>query len=204
MVCPYLTKNGHQFTNNETSLTNELYQLGETLNELLETGPKDMRIKIVKSNHDEALDKYLDEGRYGTDPQNLALSVRLANGVLDGKDAVQYGVQLTHGKLDKRIDFLQRDDDFNRYGWHLSSHGDKGPSGSRGSMPSFDYSLGKAVVAHNHSACIRKNVFRVGALEKTDVKYAAGTTNNWTATNFALYPNGRGQLLNIYNQSWGA
>jgi len=186
----------------QLSLHQELYNLGERLHELASQGAKDTRYHVVKSNHDEALERYLDECRFVGDAQNLQLSVRLANAMLEGRDPLEEGIALTYGYIPKNVEFLQRDDEFSRYGWHLSSHGDKGPSGSRGSMASFDYSLGKAVVGHSHSAAIKKNVFRVGALERTDVDYVKGTTGNWTTTNACIYPNGKAQLLSVYGNAW--
>jgi hypothetical protein len=186
----------------QLSLYQELYNLGERLDELTCQGEKDTIYHVVKSNHDEALDRYLDECRFIGDSQNLQLSVQLANAILEGKDPLREGIRLTYGHVPKNLKFMARDEDFNRYGWHLSSHGDKGPSGSRGSMASFDYSLGKAVVAHSHSAAIRKNVYRVGALERFDVDYAKGTTGNWTASNVVIYPNTKAQILNMYGDEW--
>ena len=186
----------------QLSLKQELYKLGERLHELASQGEKDTIYHVVKSNHDEALDRYLDECRFVGDSENLELSVRLAHAMLEGKDPLREGILLTYGYIPKNLKFMQRDDEFNRYGWHLSSHGDKGPSGSRGSLASFDYSLGKAVVAHSHSAAIKKNVFRVGALERFDVDYVKGTTGNWTASNAVIYGNGKAQILNIYGGQW--
>lgn len=184
------------------SLQDELYSLGKRIEELCAQGSKDTQYIVVKSNHDEHLDRYLDECRFTGDAANLQLSVKLANAMLEGKDPVEEGIKLTYGSIPKNIKFLQRDDDFNRYGWHLSSHGDKGPSGSRGSLASFEYSLGKAIVAHSHSAAIRKNVFRVGALERTDVDYAKGSAGAWTATNAVIYSNRKAELLSIYGGEW--
>jgi len=184
------------------SLKTELYNLGERLQHLCSQGSSDTKYIVVKSNHDEHLTRYLDECRFTGDPENLSLSVQLANAMINGKDPIEVGVMLTYGKLPKNIKFLQRDDGFSRYGFCLSMHGDKGVSGSKGSITSFDYSLGKAVIGHNHSAAIRKSIYRVGALERTDVEYTKGSVGNWTATNCAIYQNGKAELLSIYNGDW--
>ena len=184
------------------SLHKELYDLGARLHELSAQGASDTKYYVVKSNHDEVLWKYLDECRFIGDPEDLQLSVRLANVMLDNKDPLLEGIRLTYGELPKNIKFLERDSDFKRLGWHLSSHGDKGPSGSRGSMASFDYSLGKAIVGHNHSAAIRKDVFRVGTMERADVDYVKGTTGNWTDTNAVIYSNKQAQLITSIHGRW--
>lgn len=193
---------GKKAVSGQTDLYTELHELGKTLEELTAQGSKDTKFMVVKSNHDEVIDRYLEECRFVGDERNLRLSVQLANAYMEGKDPLEEGVRLAYGHVPKNIKFLKRDDDFNRYGWHLSSHGDKGPSGSRGSMASFDYSLGKAIVGHNHSAAIRKNVFRVGTIERMDVDYVKGTTGNWTNTNAVIYPNGRAQLITSFGGKW--
>jgi len=132
----------------QLSLYQELYNLGERLHELSSQGEKDTKYMVVKSNHDEALDKYLDECRFVGDSQNLQLSVQLANAMIEGKDPVEEGIKLTYGYIPRNLKFLKRDDEFNRYGYNLSNHGDKGASGGRGSMTTFDYALGKAIIGH--------------------------------------------------------
>lgn len=181
----------------QTSLYQELRNTGSTLTEILEHGPKDMQLILVKSNHDEVLDKYLEDVRFVGDAQNIELSVRLAAAYLDGADPLQEGIYLTHGQLPPQVKFLQRDSEFSRYGWHLSSHGDKGPSGSRGSKIGFEYSLGKAIVGHGHSPWIRKDVRSVGTIVRQDVDYAKGSAGNWCATNAVIYPGGKCENLNI-------
>lgn len=184
------------------SLKDELYKTGEVLHELASQGHRDTVYHIVKSNHDEHLERYLDEGRYGGDAENLALSVKLANAMIEGKDPLLEGIKQTYGHVPKNIKFLDRDDEFERYGWHLSSHGDKGPSGSRGSLNAFEYSLGKAFVGHSHSAAIRKDIWRVGTLCTPEVAYAKGTTGAWSATSGVIYPNGKAQLITSFGGEW--
>jgi hypothetical protein len=199
-----LVRAGKANTNNGLSLYQELYQLGETLQEIKSNGPKGMKMVIDKSNHCESLSKYLEECRYTGDPQNLELSVKLAHAMLQGKDPVQEGIRLTYGSLPQGVRFLQRDDEFNRYGWEMGFHGDKGPNGSRGIMPSFEYSLSKAIIGHTHSSSIRKNIYRVGTLLRKDIDYAKGSPGSWTTTHALVYPNRTAQLVNIYNGKYTA
>lgn len=187
-----------KYKHGSLDLYNELKMLGETMNEISQHGPKDMNIYVVKSNHDEHLEKYLDECRYVGDAHNLELSVRLANAMLEGKDPVEEGIKLTYGKVPRRVKFLQRDDEFSRYGVQLGFHGDKGPSGSRGSPISFEYSLGNAVLGHRHTPYIRKDVMGMGTLLRKDVDYAKGSMGSWVTSHAAVNHNGKKQLLNIH------
>jgi len=180
-----------------TSLRDELVDLGNTLNQLYNVSD-DANIYIVKSNHDETLNKYLENVRFVGDSQNLELSIRLATGMLDGRDPLQYGLNLVDSGLPSKIKFLQRDSELKRYGWHLSSHGDKGSSGTRGSIVNFEYTLGKAIVGHFHQPKIRKDIRSVGTLERMDVDYTKGSTGAWSATNAVIYKGGKSELLNIF------
>ena len=191
-----------KYGNGQLNLREELRLTGEVLHELASQGHKDTQYHIVKSNHDEHLSRYLDECRFTGDSNNLELSVRLAYAMLEGKDPVEEGIKLTYGHVPKNVKFLSRDDEFKRYGWLLSAHGDKGPSGSRGSPVSFEYSLGKAIIGHAHSAHIKKDIWRVGALLTPDVDYARGSAGAWTATNAVLYPNGKAQLQTSFDGEW--
>jgi hypothetical protein len=193
---------GRKAITGNTDLYQELFNLGKRLHELCSQGDEDTKYLVVKSNHDEVIDKYLEECRFVGDERNLKLSVTLANAYMKGKDPLKEGIRQTYGYLPPNLKFLDRDSEFKRHGWHLSSHGDKGPGGSRGSIAGYDYSLGKAVIGHAHSAHIRKDIYRVGTLERTDVDYTKGTTGSWTATNAVIYPDGKAQLITTIDGKW--
>ncbi len=122
--------------------------------------------------------------------------------MLEGKDPLLEGIKNTYGYIPGNVRFLDRDDEVQSYGWHLSSHGDKGPSGSRGSLNAYEYSLGKAFIGHAHSAAIRKDIWRVGTLLTPKVDYAKGATGAWSATHGVIYPNGKAQLITSFNGEW--
>lgn len=187
---------GKKSINNQTSLHDELYRLGDRLNEISKLAPN---VYIVKANHDEALDRYLEEGRYGNDAQNLLLSSTLLTAMMNGKDPVREGVLQTYGKLPKNIKFLQRDSDLSRYGFQLAFHGDKGVGGSRGSVNGFEYSIGKGVIGHSHTPQRLREMFQVGTLCDLHPDYAKGTPSSWLASNVAIYNNGKAQHVHGIN-----
>ena len=189
---------------NKLTLEKELASLGKRLEHISSNSPSDSKILIVKSNHDEMLDKYLDNMRFVNEPNNTQIGVRLSNAVLDKFDPLEEGVKEAYGKIPDKVRFLRRNEEFKRYGWMLSFHGDKGPGGSRGSMNGLEYSVGKGIVGHTHSAAILRGLYRVGTLERNDVEYIRGSPSNWTQTNAVIYNNGKAQLINTIDGKWKA
>lgn len=183
------------------SLRAELEDLSEVLREICATTGKGT-VYVVKSNHDEALNIYLDSGRFIGNPDHLELTVQLAHDYICGDDPVKRGVEIVGGNLPKNIKFLQRDDEFKRYGFNLWFHGDKGPNGSRGSLPSLEYSLGKGFVGHAHTAGKFRQMWRVGTLQHMNPDYAKGSPSAWTHTNGVIYNNSKAQLINTVNGRW--
>jgi len=168
--------------------------LNMTLSEELELNKKELnRLKkkaslvVVKSNHDEWIDRYLEECRFVDDPLNFRISLDLAAAKYDGKDPLAAYIN------DSDIKFLKRDEDFIIAGIQLGSHGD-----IEGSLLRIEKSFNKAVTAHSHSAAILRGIYRVGTSTKLREPYAQGPIS-WTNTHCLVYPNGSRQLINIIN-----
>jgi hypothetical protein len=156
----------------------------------------DIDIYIVESNHDQHLTRYLEEGRYITDPINYQTSLKLALAVFEKRNPLQYAIENLLNHKSDRIHWLKEDESFNVYGVELSIHGSKGSNGSRGSLQAFERGLGNCVTAHSHTACIIRNAFSVGTTSQMDMDYNRGLSN-WTRTCCLIYNNGTKQLINF-------
>lgn len=108
---------------------------------------KGREVYLVACNHHEFLNRYLDESRYTQDAENARMAFRLASSYADGKDPVEEGINL-FGKLPNSIRFLKRDEDLKIRGYQLSSHGDRGPGGCRGSIKSKENDFGRSITGH--------------------------------------------------------
>ena len=179
----------------DLDLAAELYNLGKTVEEI---ASKTGTFYVVKSNHDEHLTRWLEEGRYVNEPHNLAIGLKLATAHLEGRDPVKEGIKLTYGSVPSNVKFLQRDDELTRYGVELGFHGDKGPRGGRGSPIGLEYSLRNAITGHSHTAFIKKNLWGVGAMVLAP-DYAKGSPGSNTVTHAIVNHNGKKQLLNYTN-----
>ena len=152
-------------------------------------------VNIVKSNHDEFLDRYLSEGRYISDPENHLLSLKIATALFEETDILQKGFEVVGGQIPENWKFLQRSDSSKIADVECGSHGDLGLNGAKASLNSLEKVYGNCVTGHNHTAAIQRGVFRVGTLSQLDMRYNRGPSS-WTHTCCIVYENGQRQLIN--------
>lgn len=158
------------------------------------------KVKIVKSNHDEFLTRYLENGRYTDDPINHYAALKIATALFEKEDVLKRGFEVV-GQNTFDWEFLPRDCTDKIGKIELGAHGDLGMNGSFPSLASFERIYGDCVVGHNHSAAIHRGVFRVGTMSHYDLGYNRGPSS-WTQTNCIVYANGQRQLLNIINEKF--
>lgn len=176
----------------ELDLTKELSGLSKDLKEMSVVLDK---ITVVKSNHDEFLDRYLDSGAWIKHPYNTKLCIELSGAMLSGTSPVQYAVEKFGGK-NKKLSWLKRDESYKIAGIECGAHGDKGPNGSRGSLISIEKSYDKCVVGHSHTPGILREAWQVGTSTLPYPDYGTGPSS-WMNTHCLIYPNGMRQLVNF-------
>lgn len=155
------------------------------------------KITIVKSNHDEALERYIDEGRWKDDPENLYDALDLVKVRMDGGDPLKFLISEKIGvKNPEKVYWLDRDEDYIVYDIENGAHGDKGGNGSRGSLRGIEKAYYKATVGHSHTAGIWREVYQVGTSTLLKLSYNTGPSS-WTNTMCIQYPNSQRQLINI-------
>jgi hypothetical protein len=183
---------------NNIGIDKELQFVADYLN----TEAKKRKIVIVKSNHDEWLNNYLEEGLYIDDPKNLKTSLKLALSVLEGKDPVKTGVEmLLDENVKSNIIWLSRDESFKVAGIELGAHGDKGANGSKGSLVSLEKAYGNCVVGHSHTPKINRGAWQVGTSTHLKLGYNKGPSS-WMQSSCIVYPNGSRQLINVIEGKW--
>lgn len=155
-------------------------------------------VYVVKSNHDEFLDRYLKEGRYIYDPENHLASLKIATALFEDIDVLEKGFNVAGKTSPDNWHFLQRDSSSIIAGVECGSHGDLGLNGAKPSLNSMEQIYGDCVVGHNHTAAIQRGAFRVGTLSRLDMGYNRGPSS-WTHTCCLLYSNGQRQLINNVN-----
>ncbi len=179
-------------------LEDELKTLAKDLNEWIELVPK---IVVVKSNHDEFLERYLEEGLYIKDPHNHYISLKLAQAILEGKDPLKFGIEMCGLKNKTKIQWLSRDEDYRISKIQCGAHGDDGPNGSFGSLRGMENAYGSSVTGHTHTPEILRGAWSVGTSSKLRLSYNSGPSS-WLHSSCLVYSNGSRQLINSINGFW--
>lgn len=172
-------------------LKSELQGLADDLH-LIQTYAKN--VVVVKSNHEEFLERYLQEARYVDDPHNHRLALELAAAYFDGNNPVQYYVEKLSG-VKTKARWLKRDEDYSVAGIHLGNHGDLGANGARGSAVSLEAAHTNVVYGHSHTPEILRGAWCVGTTSLLTLSYNRGPSS-WFHTSCLVYPNGMRQLVN--------
>lgn len=158
------------------------------------------RIVIVKSNHDEFLDRWCESGRFVQDPENVVAGCKMLLGMVGGSNALEHGlreVMTPHTTWDaKKVRFLSRDESYCVYGSECGDHGDKGPNGSRGNKKNLARIYTKCIIGHSHTPGIYEGVFQVGTTSQLRLDYNTGPSS-WVHSSCLLYPDGSRQLINL-------
>ena len=163
---------------------------------------------MVKSNHDDMIDRWLRKGKYIKDPVNFEFATQLSANLIaasragNKKDFFKTGLELVKNpkNMDK-ITWLTVDDDYVVGGVHLGAHGDKASNGARGSIKGLSRSYPKGVIGHSHTPGIFKNMFQVGTTSLLRLGYNKGPSS-WVHCSCLVYRNGQRQLINSINGQW--
>ena len=156
------------------------------------------KLYVVRSNHDDFLDKYLQHGMYVKDPINHRLALELAIALLDGYNPLEYFAKNIYKIKSKNIYWTKRDESIKICGVEMAAHGDKGPNGSRGSIQNLYIAYGEVMMGHSHTAGIFKGAMQVGTSTPIRVGYNIGPSS-WTQTHGYIYKDGMKQLVNLIN-----
>ncbi len=180
------------------SLRSELKLTADLLKEYQSAAPAGTEHHIVKSNHDEHLERYLDEFRFKEDNMNLELALELAaqwfryerGGSPMGP--LEYGLKLT-AEL-KNFKFHERDHKLALAGNEVLNHGDHAANGAGPSTKSNGLAFsGNLVTGHTHSPEIGPfNNFVNGTSTKLSLPYTNDSgTSGWLNTHTLIYKNGK-------------
>jgi len=177
-----------------------------------------MMTYIVKSNHDEHFDKWLQECDYKNDLENAQFFHYMKYNQskwLTPKEGSKPGFKTidpfefwcnhpdTQRGLQKkeRVKVLKRDESLVLKSIELGFHGDKGTGGSRGSLKQFSKVGPKVVIGHSHTPGIYEGAYQVGVSSYMDLEYKTGC-DSWLQTHCVVYPDGKRTLINVIRGKW--
>jgi hypothetical protein len=151
---------------------------------------------IVRSNHDDFIDRWLEEGDFIEEPQNLVEGLHLALAKSKGENPLENGIR-RRGRL-SGVRFLGLEEDFKLTPKkiQLGAHGHLGSNGARGSTAAIEKAYATSISGHSHTPEILRGAWVVGTSTYLKLEYNKGPSS-WMQTLCILYPNGHRQLINI-------
>jgi hypothetical protein len=188
----------------EIAGTNDLEREVDIMLNGLSAFEKYENVVIVRSNHDDFLDRWLKNEDWKKQPtfKNSRLYMRYSDLLLEqyGKDP--YNVKgvipsIINQKFPK-FKTLGRSESYRVKNWELGQHGDIGSNGSRGSLLQFRRLNTKIVVGHYHSPGRKDGAIAVGTSTKLRVGYNNGAST-WLQSHVIIHTDGRAQHINFVN-----
>lgn len=181
---------------NRNSLSLEIKNMIQWLDEM-----KDYNLVVVRSNHDDFVDRWILNNDWKTDPKNAMEYITYAKVLLEGfapKGIIPY---IINDNFDNIIT-LGRDESFRIKDWELGVHGDMGQNGSKGSLEQFRHLNTKMISAHTHTPARVDGVLVTGTMSKLRVGYNQGASS-WMNSNVIIHSDGKAQHINIIKNKNG-
>lgn len=167
---------------------------------------------IIRSNHHDHLDKWLNNNSANIEAENLwlwhhlnAQQMRIALDMAnDPAKASRWGVPsafelamsvLTGEKTRERFRFQDDKSPLEFFEIDCSNHGDKGPNGSRGSRAGFSRVQRKTFIGHSHSPGIHDGCYQVGKSAVNEA-YLSGYSSHLQCSGI-IYADGNRSLLPV-------
>tara|TARA_R110002050_G_scaffold131289_2_gene253061 strand:+ start:1930 stop:3618 length:1689 start_codon:yes stop_codon:yes gene_type:complete len=192
----------------EMNGTNDLKKEVDELMFGLKKFKKYKNVIIVRSNHDDFLDRWLIDGDWKKQPthKNSPLYMEYSSILLRQHAETPENVlgvipELITRKFPK-FKTLGRKDSYRILDWEVGQHGDKGSNGSRGSLVQFRKLNTKIIVGHYHSPGRKDGALAVGTTTKMRVGYNQGPSS-WLQSHVIIHQNGKVQHVNFIRDNEG-
>jgi hypothetical protein len=159
---------------------------------------------VVPSNHHEALERWVKDADWKTDPVNAMFYLEAAKALLLGeRDLFAWAIAhtATPGPWSETVEFLETDESYIVAGVELGQHGHLGLNGARGNHKSF-VKLGRpATTGHEHTAAIHLWNWVAGTSTKLRIGYNRGPSS-WSHSHVIQYPEGTRSMVTMFGGKW--
>ncbi len=194
-----------QFTNGQESVKSEVILTTKVIESMMRDFTN---IVVVESNHDLALERWLKEQDYKTDPVNsiffLEMQLATYKALEAGKPfhVFQHACRQVNDNMNEVL-FLGTDESFVLCNIEFGAHGHNGNSGARGSTRAFQMLGLRHNIGHQHSCGIKDGVYVAGVSGEMDMGYNKGGSA-WSHSHIITYENGKRTIVTIKNGKWRA
>ena len=187
----------------ETSLEGEI----DGVREWLEGLPDGPNYVVTRSNHDDMLDRWLQRGEKGVEPENAEMYHALCAEMLreereGGEFPLALEVALKMRGSERDVRFLRLDESFREHGIEMGMHGHLGCNGGAGGLRALSRIGTRFVSAHGHGGLM---IYQGGYMTGMNAVYRHGYNNgpsNWIQGNVGVHANGRRQQILIIGEHW--
>lgn len=169
---------------------------------------------VVRSNHDDALDRWLMDMKYDPrkDPANAMTYYQLQVAALEAfKNHTHFDalpVALTHlpvtgsgiNVIDE-VTFLKASESFKINGVELGEHGHSGTNGSRGSPKQFSNKV--MTTGHTHTSSIYGGCYTAGVTGLLAMGYNETGASSWVQSCVVQYPTGKRAIIHVKDDGTG-
>lgn len=161
------------------------------------------RVHIIESNHDLAINTWLKNADFKTDPVNALTYLKCMTALYSHIDKhgntnfnmLQFAYrEIGNGVFADSIDFHGTDESVILAGVEMGCHGHTGINGSRGSPAQFR-TLGIPMnTGHTHTPSITGACYTAGVSASLEMGYNVGPSS-WQLANVLTWPNGQRQVI---------
>lgn len=175
------------------------------------------KLRVVESNHDLALERYVREGRYRHDGANIRIGLQLEDAYLGWRENVaraldafeappkfsllEHTLRTIRDDLD-HVEWIYDGQSYLVDGIECGHHGFRGANGAKGTVSGFARMGRKMSIADKHSPEIMDGVYVAGACELQH-GYNKGPSG-WAVSHIVQYPSGKRSLITLQNGKWRA
>lgn len=173
--------------NNSTlSLEKEYETVNNKIHNFVNSIPK-VDVKIVHSNHDDFIIKWLNDGNFIKDSINAEFGAKLFIRYVNGNNIL--------ADLPKNVEVLPINIKYTIKDYQFGEHGDNGISGAKGNPKQFSKVFEKTITGHTHSPQIYENSIVVGTTSKLVLDYNNKGFTTWAHAHAVVHENSTHQLI---------
>lgn len=200
---------------NRESVFDEVRQAAEFLAAI---STSDLQIRVVDSNHDLALERWVREGRYRMDGPNLRYGLKLEDAYLEYRERLakaldteaetpsfslfEHAARLAVGTALESVAWVYDGQSFKVDGIECGQHGFRGANGAKGTVTGYAAMGCKMSIGDKHSPEILDGVYVSGVMQLQH-GYNKGPSG-WAITCTVQYNNGKRTLVTLQNGKWRA
>lgn len=159
-------------------------------------------VYVIQSNHDQFLDRLINDSNWKNDLHNSAAYLKYAH-IQQTVDLREYGNifgYLINQRYGDKVEYVKYTEPLWIDGY-LNFHGEYGSNGSRGSKTNFRKLNKKIVHAHCHSPYMLDNVTAVGVSALLKQDYNSNGPSSWAFADNIYHLSGKNQLI-VYNNDY--